>query len=190
MHSEISGTVDFYETERRGRHRASFASSSRCSPSRRTDRQTTLKLLATEQPDERRLRHRQPRRSQGIRCPRPARCIVDAGSISEYKSDYGQTLVCAYAKVGGESGRHRRQPAHAKEIEEAWTADRRRDLRRQRRQGRAVHHGLQPDAAADHLRSGRAGVHGRARCRAGGHHPFRREDGERDEQLHGAEDHA
>ncbi len=28
------------------------------------------------------------------------KCIVDAGSISEYKAEYGQTLVCAYAKIG------------------------------------------------------------------------------------------
>jgi acetyl-CoA carboxylase carboxyltransferase component len=28
-------------------------------------------------------------------------CIVDAGSLNEYKADYGPTLVTAYAKVGG-----------------------------------------------------------------------------------------
>jgi 3-methylcrotonyl-CoA carboxylase beta subunit len=28
-------------------------------------------------------------------------CIVDAGSIDEYKRDYGQTLVCAYAAIAG-----------------------------------------------------------------------------------------
>ena len=28
-------------------------------------------------------------------------CIVDAGSLQEYKAEYGQTLVCAYAAVGG-----------------------------------------------------------------------------------------
>jgi 3-methylcrotonyl-CoA carboxylase beta subunit len=29
------------------------------------------------------------------------RCVVDAGSIDEYKADYGKTLVCAYARLGG-----------------------------------------------------------------------------------------
>jgi len=29
------------------------------------------------------------------------KCIVDAGSIDEYKADYGKTLVCAYARLGG-----------------------------------------------------------------------------------------
>ena len=30
-------------------------------------------------------------------------CIVDAGSLNEYKADYGPTLVTAYAKIGGRS---------------------------------------------------------------------------------------
>jgi acetyl-CoA carboxylase carboxyltransferase component len=29
------------------------------------------------------------------------RCIVDSGSVDEYKADYGKTLVCAYARLGG-----------------------------------------------------------------------------------------
>lgn len=28
-------------------------------------------------------------------------CIVDAGSIEEYKADYGKSLVCVYARLGG-----------------------------------------------------------------------------------------
>ncbi len=28
-------------------------------------------------------------------------CLVDAGSLEEYKADYGKSLVCAYAKLGG-----------------------------------------------------------------------------------------
>jgi 3-methylcrotonyl-CoA carboxylase beta subunit len=28
-------------------------------------------------------------------------CILDAGSIQEYKAEYGKTLVCAYASIGG-----------------------------------------------------------------------------------------
>lgn len=28
-------------------------------------------------------------------------CIVDEGSITEYKSDYGKTIVCAYARIDG-----------------------------------------------------------------------------------------
>ena len=29
-------------------------------------------------------------------------CLVDANSIDEYKADYGRTLVCAYARLGGQ----------------------------------------------------------------------------------------
>jgi acetyl-CoA carboxylase carboxyltransferase component len=28
-------------------------------------------------------------------------CILDAGPLEEYKAEYGQTLVCAYARLGG-----------------------------------------------------------------------------------------
>ena len=28
-------------------------------------------------------------------------CIIDGDSMSEYKADYGQSLVCAYASIGG-----------------------------------------------------------------------------------------
>lgn len=29
------------------------------------------------------------------------RCLVDAGSIDEYKADYGKSIVCAFARLGG-----------------------------------------------------------------------------------------
>ncbi|QYM79185.1 acyl-CoA carboxylase subunit beta [Horticoccus luteus] len=29
------------------------------------------------------------------------RCLVDAGTLNEYKTDYGQSIVCAYARLGG-----------------------------------------------------------------------------------------
>jgi acetyl-CoA carboxylase carboxyltransferase component len=30
-------------------------------------------------------------------------CILDAGSFQDYKSEYGQTLVCGYARIGGQA---------------------------------------------------------------------------------------
>jgi acetyl-CoA carboxylase carboxyltransferase component len=30
-------------------------------------------------------------------------CVVDGGSVQEYKAEYGKTLVCAYARLGGHS---------------------------------------------------------------------------------------
>src|SRR4029077_2456832 len=29
------------------------------------------------------------------------KCLVDAGSIDEYKADYGKSIVCAFARLGG-----------------------------------------------------------------------------------------
>ncbi len=28
-------------------------------------------------------------------------CVIDAGSLDEYKAEYGQTVVCGYARIGG-----------------------------------------------------------------------------------------
>jgi acetyl-CoA carboxylase carboxyltransferase component len=28
-------------------------------------------------------------------------CVIDAGTLDEYKADYGKSLVCAYARIGG-----------------------------------------------------------------------------------------
>ena len=28
-------------------------------------------------------------------------CVIDGGTLDEYKADYGQSLVCAYARIGG-----------------------------------------------------------------------------------------
>ncbi|HEY8668569.1 MAG TPA: acyl-CoA carboxylase subunit beta, partial [Tepidisphaeraceae bacterium] len=45
-------------------------------------------------------------------------CIVDFSSLHEYKADYGQTLVCAYAAIGGRkvgivaNQHHRCRPKH------------------------------------------------------------------------------
>ena len=29
------------------------------------------------------------------------KCLVDAGTIDEYKADYGKSIVCAFARLGG-----------------------------------------------------------------------------------------
>ena len=28
-------------------------------------------------------------------------CVVDAASMDEYRAEYGRSLVCAYARIGG-----------------------------------------------------------------------------------------
>jgi 3-methylcrotonyl-CoA carboxylase beta subunit len=100
MHAELSGTIDFKEEDDRA-----------CLARLRT----LVGLLPEDDPV--------PPGSRGGPAPeRPAadlyslvsldgrreydvrdvmRCVVDAGSLEEYKADYGQTLVCAYARLDG-----------------------------------------------------------------------------------------
>jgi 3-methylcrotonyl-CoA carboxylase beta subunit len=102
MHSEISGTVDFREKD---------------DPSCLARLKALVGLLPAE-PGHGPL----PETGPASGSERPAgelykivsldgrreydvrdvlRCIVDAGSIDEYKAAYGKSVVCAYARIGG-----------------------------------------------------------------------------------------
>jgi 3-methylcrotonyl-CoA carboxylase beta subunit len=101
MHAEISGTVDFKEKD---------------DPACLARLRTLVGLLPTDSPaasapstslperpaaDLYTLVSLDGRREYDVRDV--LRCIVDAHSIDEYKADYGKTLVCAYARIGGQS---------------------------------------------------------------------------------------
>ncbi|HUG13085.1 MAG TPA: acyl-CoA carboxylase subunit beta [Opitutaceae bacterium] len=97
MHAEISGTVDFKEKDdtaaiRRLRslvdHLPPEATDSFTGPEPETSASQLYNLASID-----------GRREYDMRDL--LRCIVDAGSIEEYKEDYGRTLVCAYARIGG-----------------------------------------------------------------------------------------
>ena len=110
--------------------------------------------------------------------------LVDGGRFDEYRAEYGQTLVCGFARLGGIAVGDRREPAAAVPPGGGRPVPvRRRDLRRLRRQGRPVRAGLQPDACPAALPPGRERLRRRPRRRAFGHHPQRREAGQRREQL-------
>jgi acetyl-CoA carboxylase carboxyltransferase component len=109
MHAGISGTVDFKEKD---------------DPAALKRLRSLIGLLPA---DESGARARGPTAAQGT--ARPAsepeflaakiyelvsidgrkeydsrellRCLVDAGSLDEYKADFGKSLVCAYARLGG-----------------------------------------------------------------------------------------
>src|SRR5688500_4681549 len=102
MHSEVSGTVDFYE------------------PSDEACLDQVKKLVdllpKPEGPaiDDRRLSSHKPERDPAdvynlvsadgrkeYDTRELLKCVVDAGSVSEYKAEYGQTLICTYARLGG-----------------------------------------------------------------------------------------
>ena len=100
MHAEISGTIDFHE-----------ADDDAC-----LDRVRRLMLdcMAARIRPEPPFEAGEPGRSIAdlpeIFRPEPGAqydmrdllaCLVDDGSVDEYKEDYGRSLVCSYARIGG-----------------------------------------------------------------------------------------
>ncbi len=99
MHAEISGTVDFKEKDdaaclKRLRRLLALLSVDESASS-------ATSALEPEWPASRMLEIVPPdgRREYDVRDL--LRCLVDAGSIDEYKADYGKTLVTAFARLGG-----------------------------------------------------------------------------------------
>ena len=95
MHAEISGTADFVEKDDEScltRLRSLVAMipepTATAEPKAAPDREPAeIYEIFGETYDARELMS----------------CIVDAGSLTEYKADYGKTILCAYAKLGGRS---------------------------------------------------------------------------------------
>jgi 3-methylcrotonyl-CoA carboxylase beta subunit len=98
MHAEISGTVDFKEKDdpaaiKRLRSlvsllpaEASTVASTHSEPEFPASR--IFELVSVD-----------GRKEYDVRDV--IRCIVDAGSMDEYKADYGKSVVCAFARLGG-----------------------------------------------------------------------------------------
>ncbi len=97
MHAEISGTVDFKEKD---------------DPAAITRLKSLLGLLPEETPSAftatdpefpasklYELVSVDGRKEYDVRDL--IKCLVDAGSIDEYKADYGKSIVCAFARLGG-----------------------------------------------------------------------------------------
>ena len=79
--------------------------------------------------------------------------IVDGAKFDEYKAEYGKTVICGLARIGGfavgivanqASPAQQTDPASGRKAHGVW----RRDLYRKRGEGRALHHGLQPEPRA------------------------------------------
>ncbi len=101
MHAQISGTADYREPDDRACLRR-LRSLIELSP------HSTSETLA----DERHAPERDPQDLYQI-VPADGRgeydardvlaCLVDAGSLQEYRAEYGRTLVTAFARIGGRS---------------------------------------------------------------------------------------
>lgn len=114
MHAEISGTVDFKEKDdpaalKRLKSLLGLLPAEAVGAALRRD-------VAATQPDESRRKAAPTgtefpatkiyelvsvdgRREYDVRDV--IRCLVDAGSMDEYKADYGRSVVCAFARLGG-----------------------------------------------------------------------------------------
>lgn len=97
MHAKISGTVDFYEPDdehciRRLRDLVDLLPPPEAGDTVGTyaeqDAQTLYDLVSAD-----------GRKEYDVR--ELLRAVADKGSINEYKAEYGQTLVCAYARISG-----------------------------------------------------------------------------------------
>jgi 3-methylcrotonyl-CoA carboxylase beta subunit len=103
MHAEVSGTVDYREANDESALRrvralvAALPADPASSPSDRA-------LAAPAEPESPAARLYELVSADGRReydMRELLRCLVDASSLQEYKADYGRSLVCAQARLGG-----------------------------------------------------------------------------------------
>jgi len=103
MHAAVSGTIDFHEPDdaaclERLRRLAGLAQADSDTPPppltrhpSRPPRNPPSDILTVVDPD--------PRREYEIRDV--LNCVADADSFDEYKAEFGQTIVCGTARIGG-----------------------------------------------------------------------------------------
>ncbi len=115
MHAEISGTVDFKEKDdpaclKRLRSLISLlpaesakfqVPSAKAEDTSGSQPSALSSQLSPEYPASRiyELVSVDGRKEYDVRDV--IRCLVDAGSLDEYKADYGKSIVCAFARLGG-----------------------------------------------------------------------------------------
>ncbi len=100
MHAEISGTVDFKEKDDASCLKR-LQSLIGLLPEENSKSQTPNSKETTEKPASEiyNLVSVDGRKEYDVRDL--MKCLVDAGSIDEYKADYGKSIVCAFARLGG-----------------------------------------------------------------------------------------
>lgn len=101
MHAEISGTVDFKEKDDPAALKR-LRSLIGLLPAEASDQRSAVSdQLKTEFPASKiyELVSVDGRKEYDVRDV--IRCLVDAGSMDEYKADYGKSIVCAFARLNG-----------------------------------------------------------------------------------------
>ena len=101
MHAEISGTVDFREPDDHACLRR-LRSLIELLPKPSSPSVSSVALVPSRDPNEiDSIVPGDERTEFDIRDV--LACVIDAGSMQEFRADYGTTLVTAYAKIGGRS---------------------------------------------------------------------------------------
>jgi acetyl-CoA carboxylase carboxyltransferase component len=101
MHAAISGTIDFHEPDdprclARLRELTGLLPNDMQAPVFRRDRS-----VEPARPAEDLYRIYPVDAQQRYEVREIIECLVDAGSFQEYKAEYGKTIVCGYARIGG-----------------------------------------------------------------------------------------
>ena len=101
MHAAVSGTIDFREPDDdaaldRVRALAAMLPTDPRAPQFR--RETPI---APARPPEEIYQVVSPQRQDSYEVRDLLACLVDADSFQEYKAEYGRTVVCGYARIGG-----------------------------------------------------------------------------------------
>ncbi len=130
---------------------------------------------------------------EAIRHARDHRAHCRRQRFEEYRAEYGQTVLCGFARIGGwavgivanqKKHVHNRGAGHGR----AANGIRRRDLHRIGGQGGAIYSGLQSESDSADFSARRERIHGGQRSGMERHHSRGREDGERRGEQRGAED--
>jgi acetyl-CoA carboxylase carboxyltransferase component len=101
MHAAISGTIDFREAD----DDAALARVRSLAESLPRDPQATQfrrsHVVKSARSPEEIYRIVSPERQASYEIRELLECVIDADSFQEYKADFGRTLICGYARLGG-----------------------------------------------------------------------------------------
>ena len=170
MHSQISGTVDFREpndescierirllVDKMGQRRQSVF-----------DRKESVEPRYPAQ-DAYGIFDSDPARQYDMR--EIIARIVDDSQFNEYKPEYGETVLCGYARIGGFAvGIVANQKTHVQQVDH--NGNKRMEFggviyTESRRKGGTLHHGLQSEPRASRLPARCQWIHGRHATRSG-----------------------
>jgi acetyl-CoA carboxylase carboxyltransferase component len=100
MHAQVSGTIDFREKDDPAciARLRSLMRASRAAP--RVPQPPEAPAAPARDPADA-LKVFRDRPGEQYDMSELLACVVDAGSMDEYRAEYGRSLVCAYARIGG-----------------------------------------------------------------------------------------